>query len=264
MAVFDRVVVGVDGTEWGVEALRQTLALAPAERSVVQAVTALDTSPAARVGFDAGRWVDILTEEAEAARETAAALLDGRSDSTTRVIRGAPVPVLRRVRDEADATLLTLGGRHSSRFLGILLGDTATELLHDGACSVLIARPKPDRIWEPRTVVVGLDGSATALAALSITDELAARLGAAVEIVSAAGGQSVRPEEAAWAERVDSWDTAHPVAALVARSREADLVVVGSRGLHGPRALGSVSERVAHRAQCSVLVVHDAPPARDA
>ena len=56
---------------------------------------------------------------------------------------------------------------------------------------------------------------------------------------------------------MDSWDAAQPVPALVERSREADLVVVGSRGLHGLRALGSVSERVAHRADCSVLVVHD-------
>ena len=33
-----------------------------------------------------------------------------------------------------------------------------------------------------------------------------------------------------------------------------DLIVVGSRGLHGLRALGSVSERVAHGAKASVLV----------
>ena len=35
-----------------------------------------------------------------------------------------------------------------------------------------------------------------------------------------------------------------PVEALVNASTESDLVVVGSRGLHGLRALGSVSERV--------------------
>jgi nucleotide-binding universal stress UspA family protein len=57
---------------------------------------------------------------------------------------------------------------------------------------------------------------------------------------------------------VDTWDPAHPVAALVERSRTVDLVVVGSRGLHGVRALGSVSERVAHEAHCTVLVVQDA------
>ena len=96
---------------------------------------------------------------------------------------------------------------------------------------------------------------APALAALATADELASRIGATVEVVSATSGGS-RPE-GAWTGRVDSWDDAHPVAALVRRSRAADLVVVGSRGLHGLRALGSVSERVAHRAHCSVLVVHD-------
>ena len=38
-------------------------------------------------------------------------------------------------------------------------------------------------------------------------------------------------------------------------SETADLVVVGSRGLRGMRALGSLSERLAHEARCSVLVV---------
>jgi len=33
--------------------------------------------------------------------------------------------------------------------------------------------------------------------------------------------------------------------------------VVGSRGLHGLQALGSVSERVAHEARCSTLIVRE-------
>jgi len=36
-----------------------------------------------------------------------------------------------------------------------------------------------------------------------------------------------------------------------------DLLVVGSRGVHGMAALGSVSVRVAHRAGCSVLVIRE-------
>ena len=46
---------------------------------------------------------------------------------------------------------------------------------------------------------------------------------------------------------------AEPADALAAQ--DCDLVVVGSRGLHGLKSLGSVSERVAHRADSSVLVV---------
>ena len=234
MDVFAHVVVGVDGTEWGREALRQTLALAPPD-GVVQAVTALHTLPAARAGFDAARWVDILTEEAERARDEAVAMLDGRPGSSARVERGEPLPVLREARDGARATLLALGGRHSSRFLGIMLGDTSSELLHDGTCSILIARPSADDIWRPRRVVAATDSSAPARVALAAADDLHSRLGAEVEIVS---------------------DAQHPARDLIERAREADLVVLGSRGLHGLRAIGSVSERVAHHAKCSVLVVH--------
>jgi nucleotide-binding universal stress UspA family protein len=50
-----------------------------------------------------------------------------------------------------------------------------------------------------------------------------------------------------------------PVPALVEAAACADLLVVGSRGLHGLRALGSVSERVAYQAGCSVLVVRRSP-----
>jgi nucleotide-binding universal stress UspA family protein len=41
----------------------------------------------------------------------------------------------------------------------------------------------------------------------------------------------------------------------LARSEAFSLIVIGRRGLKGIRALGSVSERVAHRAPCSVLIV---------
>jgi nucleotide-binding universal stress UspA family protein len=253
MVVFARVVVGVDGTDWGFEALRQALALAPAD-SHVEAVTALHTRPATRTGFDAAHWVDVLSEEATKARDAAATILADRAGASARVVTGTPLQVLRQTRDEMHATLLALGARHSSRFLGIMLGDTASELLHDGACSVLLARPQPEGAWQPRRLLLGLDGSPPARAALATADELASRIGATVEVVSATSGGS--PPEGTWTGRVDSWDTAQPVAALVGRSRTADLVVVGSRGLHGLRALGSISERVAHRAHCSVLVVH--------
>jgi nucleotide-binding universal stress UspA family protein len=43
-----------------------------------------------------------------------------------------------------------------------------------------------------------------------------------------------------------------------ARDLNAALVITGSRGLTGLAALRSVSERVAHAAPCSVLVVRSA------
>ena len=252
MDLFARALVGVDGTEWGLGALRQALALAPESGSRIEAVTALDTGPAVWTGYAAADWVELLEREAQATREEATAALAGREGSA-RVVAGRPVAVLRAARDELDATLLALGGRHSSRLLGIVLGGTVTELLHDGRCSVLVARPAEAGTWQPRTIVVGVDGSPASLAGLACADEVAARVGARVDVV-AAGEAAALAED--WVARADRLPAAHPVAALLERSREADLVVVGSRSLQGVRALGSVSERVAHGASCSVLVVH--------
>ena len=57
--------------------------------------------------------------------------------------------------------------------------------------------------------------------------------------------------------------TSHPSTHLLGAWAGADLLVVGSRGLHGVSALGSVSERLAHEAHCSVLIVHEARSAQE-
>ena len=135
MSVFARIVVGVDGTDWGFEALRQALLLAPQASSTVSAVTALDTAPAIHAGFQATHLAELLEQEAAEARDVGRG--DHRRSLRRRRSRSArkPVDVLRRERDELKATLVALGGRRSSRFLGIMLGDTGTELLHDAVCS---------------------------------------------------------------------------------------------------------------------------------
>lgn len=254
MTVFDRAVVGVDGTDFGFEALHQTLALSPIGASV-HSVTALDTAIAVHAGFQMDYFMAQLEEEAGRARATAAETMGDRPNCTAKVVRGDAKTVLRQVCNEHDATLVALGGRSSSRFLGMMTGETASTLLHDAARSVLFARPQWGQRWHPKRIVVGLDGSEFSLAALSVADDLAKRLGSAIQVVTATGGKHV-DRTADWAERVTEWDPGHPFAALRDRSALADLLILGSRGLHGIRALGSVSERVAHRAHCSALIVH--------
>ena len=134
-----------------------------------------------------------------------------------------------------------------------MLGGVSGDLLHGAPCSVLIARQPRDREAFPAAIVCGVDGSSESELALACARELAERFKAILRVVTALRGKTV-----SLAPGVEGLDD-HPVDALVAAGASADLVVLGSRGLHGLRALGSVSERVAHQSPCSVLVVRPAP-----
>jgi nucleotide-binding universal stress UspA family protein len=128
-------------------------------------------------------------------------------------------------------------------------------MLHQAPCSVLIARAPVGSQPFPRSIVVGVDGSPQAVAALAAARELSERLEAPLTVVAAAGEKSVDLDAVRELGVAAEEDRGKPVPSLVERSKKADLLVVGSRGLHGLKALGSVSERVAHQAGCSVLVI---------
>jgi nucleotide-binding universal stress UspA family protein len=136
----------------------------------------------------------------------------------------------------------------------MLMGSVASSMLRQAPCSVLVARASGDTAWSPSSIVAGVDGSHEAAASALIAAELGARFGATVRSIAARGGSQVDEEALNGIEGLE-WLSASPVDALVDVSRDADLVIVGSRGLRAFAALGSVGERVAHQAHCSVLVV---------
>ncbi|MDX6588369.1 MAG: hypothetical protein QOI31_2842 [Solirubrobacterales bacterium] len=138
------------------------------------------------------------------------------------------------------------------------------------------------------TIVVGTDGSETSKRAVAEATRLAEAMGSTVHVVSAyeplRGARIVGAPEAAakvWEVRPDSQVesivqqavaairlrdvkveshavTADPSDALlaVAEQADADLIVVGNQGMHGVgRVLGSVPNKVSHRARCHVLIV---------
>jgi nucleotide-binding universal stress UspA family protein len=100
-----------------------------------------------------------------------------------------------------------------------------------------------------------VDGSRHSAAAYAVAAGLATRFGAELHRVVAWGGMSIDPllVDPVVADREDSPEEAVP--ALLSAARHCDLLVVGSRGLHGLGALGSVSERLAHRSPVSTLIV---------
>ena len=138
-----------------------------------------------------------------------------------------------------------------------------------------------------RTIVVGTDGSETADLAVDKAAALARTLGARLHVVSAYNerpgatvvantalgsahaehpaltiGEQIEAVELrlrlAGVDVTSTVESGDPADALIAQAVEvdADLIVVGDRGLKGIRGLlGSVPNRVAHKAPIDVLVV---------
>ena len=255
--VFDRILVGVDGSPESVEAARQAARLASGELTILCAWQ----RPAPTVtGVGVGSTYADLDEKpyrdaASNAVEEARAVVDGGRPET-KVVQGVAWQSLLDEIVQSERSLVAVGSHGQSRLRGIVIGSTATELVHKAPCPVLLTRGAPADV--PRRIVVGLDGSTESKRAYEIAEHLASRFEAELWPVAAAGGdgfdkQRVREIVGRYEELPDD-----PVRALVAAAADADLVVVGSRGLHGLKALGSVSERVAHEARCSVLVVRGA------
>ena len=133
-------------------------------------------------------------------------------------------------------------------------------------------------------VVVGADDSSTAREAVRFAADIAKLAGGEFHIVTAFDPKSIRmedlPQEFRYTATVHPADlllqalsslaterglepvlhaaTGDPADAIirVAEREQADLVVVGNKGMKGVRrVLGSIPNTVAHRAPCSVLIV---------
>jgi nucleotide-binding universal stress UspA family protein len=249
---FARIVVGVDGTEAGVEACRQAARLVEPD-GWLELVAAVNFGEAALTGWFAPRAADNLQRDADNALAAARAVAGKRA--TERLLNGPATRSLLQAIEDEGATLVALGTHGHSRASEIVLGGCSGELLHSAPCAVLIARPPIAEGLFPRALVVGIDGSREGDEAYLVAQQLGHRFEIPLRTVTALGGKGVDLPAAhlrtPFVEAIDD----EPVPALVRASENADLLVVGSRGRHGIRALGSVSERVAHRARCSVLVV---------
>jgi nucleotide-binding universal stress UspA family protein len=159
--------------------------------------------------------------------------------------------------------VIVVGARAHARATGILLGETATLLAHRSAVPVLVARERP--------LAAGVVAATRALPAdrpaVTAATHIAARLGAELTVLHVPNRNGRRRPEleaelanarALLGRELDYLEFEGPAARTIldiAAGDEAGLVVVGSDGKQGLPALRSVSERVAHRAPCSVLVM---------
>ncbi|MEP6631434.1 MAG: universal stress protein [Lapillicoccus sp.] len=294
-APLSAIVVGLDGSGHGDQALDWAIAEATARHLPLHLVHAHETtvtvwSPMVVVpsDLDDDTWV---IDAALARVRAAAPDLEVTAVSTT----GPASAALENATRGADT--LVVGARGRGVVGSILLGSTSLHVAGHAQCPVVVVRaaePASDS-WtdtapqQPgRTVVVGYDGSPRSVDALGYAFAAAALRGLPLDVVtcwepeelatyrlSPTVADEVRAAKAGhhrdlalaaaspWREKYPDVEirihvtTDHPAVGLVSRSFDAALVVVGSRGLGSVRGplLGSVSSAVLHGCLRPVAVV---------
>jgi nucleotide-binding universal stress UspA family protein len=278
------IVVGVDGSapamaavEWAAEdAARRDAALKIVHVHDVWAGVA----PLPKVGGPGGSATEHAREMLAAAAQRARDRAPG-VEITTDLAAGTVVETLKSESERADT--IVIGSRGVGGFAGLVLGSVGLALAGHAAGPVVVVRAPARTVYG--MIVVGFDGSEYSEAALEYAFAQARLRGARLRAVYAwqmptlsayALGYSpvleglfedeartARQRLAPWREKypdVEVEESAvcdHPVPVLSNASRQADLVVVGSRGRggFGSAVLGSVSHGVLHRAHCPVAVV---------
>jgi nucleotide-binding universal stress UspA family protein len=166
-----------------------------------------------------------------------------------RMVGGVAAPrALHEVAEEVDADVIALGSTHRHGLGRVLPGSVGERLLQGAPCAILIAPggfAGRNRL-EIERIGVGYDGKTESSHARTVAERLAAQVGAALETITVADEEIAKPA-----------DPGEAAEKLVERSRDLDLLVVGSRG-YGPvrhALLGSVTSELMKAAACPVLVV---------
>ncbi|MFB9316310.1 universal stress protein [Cryptosporangium minutisporangium] len=190
-------------------------------------------------------------------------------DVETALVTGGPASAL--LAEGQDAAYLVVGARGETGFAGLLLGSVALQLAQYAPGPVVVARPLEKRTGR---LVVGVDASDEAATALRLAgaeadqrgadlvvlhatrDPISPRVRAAID-AAVARVQALAPDAHVEGRVVQT----HPAEALIEASADADLVVVGSRGVGGFRGmlLGSVAAAVLHHARSPVAVIRRRP-----
>ena len=290
-----RILLALDGSESSIQARDLVAGLSWPTGTAICVVGAyelpIDWTGAAGASM---AWVgdaeDAMRDELTAELERLAEPVAGRGwQVERRVVKGRPATAILDVARSFEPDLIVLGSRGRGPFTTMLLGSVSAEIVDQAGCSVLVARGR-----QASRVLVATDGSDVARAIPGVLSGWGAFRAAAVETISVAPLPersfellaevytlgNFRPDDDRQAlldrhrglaeemaqqlgERgivatssVLAGDAAHEIIAA-ARRRGDDLIVTGTRGLHGLErmVLGSVTRNVLLHVPCSVLVV---------
>jgi nucleotide-binding universal stress UspA family protein len=280
-----RVVVGIDGSDSALHAVRWAADEAARRRAPLRLVTAFGWTEDQVVGQPGlgTQYRDILLGQSSRSLATAVATAGERQpdlDISHELRIGHPIGTL--AEEARRAQLLVIGDRGLNRVEGLLVGSVGVAMAAHAECPVVVVRGEPAASTLP--VVVGVDASPVSEAAIAFAYQAAAERDVPLVAVHTWWDTFLDPglttqlfrdedqvyEEEQLVQRLAGWTEKYPQVPvrrivsrdrpahlLIEQSRGAQLVVVGSRG-HGELAglvLGSVSNALVHRSACPVAIV---------
>jgi nucleotide-binding universal stress UspA family protein len=285
-----RLLVGVDGTEGSVEALRWAAHEAARRSAPLHVMTCAELPVAVEAGLvggstTTGSAMDAIVAEHDAVNQRAVNLarsfgLDIEVSGDT--VLGAPAYALVGAAHPDD--IIVIGATSHPGRLTEVLGSVATVISHRAHCPVVVVHGTDRRDANIGRIAVGVDGSPCGNNALLWAADEAMRCGAELLLVHGwtypyqgprSGASDARDDmkldamrmlescsrrvkDTAPTLRVHSIISEHsPAKAIIDAGKEADLLVVGSRGHGGFGALllGSVSRTVLQHSSVPVVVV---------
>ncbi|MDA3146113.1 universal stress protein [Leucobacter sp. UCMA 4100] len=280
----ENIIIGVDGSEQSRAALAWGLERAKERGATVELLHVADDSFLSESVAFLSEAQRASEQMLEAEREYARSLgFEGELTGTAVV--GHPIVEVEVASQRAD--LLVLGEHAGSKWAGSFFGTRAVKIAAVAHCPVAVIPTTP--VTNPtRGVVVGIDGSEPAQAAIDYAAEEASRRGVSLSAVYAWMPPLTPGLEYLWSEEliesqrqaaeeaiaigVSGLSTrypdleiqreivqAAPVSALLQIAENAELLVVGSRGRGSISRLllGSVSHGVLQALPCPVIVTRD-------
>jgi nucleotide-binding universal stress UspA family protein len=269
---FEKILLASDASGFGAGAVRVAIAFAKKSGARITALTIVRTNPeyealahdlVERAEEDAWNYLDTVVAAAKEVGVACEPMLR-RGEDPAREIVEAEI--------EAKPDLLVMGRRGSRGLARMSVGDATVKAIGRGQCSVLVV-PRAAEMWT-RRVLIGTDGSRFGDAAAVTAGAIARVCALPVTVVGAMvpshsearqedGRRAVErtvqllQKDGVEADGVVAPGEADSVIVATAKSREADLIVLGSHGRTGfDRALvGSVCERVIGQASSAVLAV---------
>ena len=298
-----RILLAMDGSPSSIQARDLVANLHWPAGSTVRLVTVCEPPIDWTRGLGAGMaWVgdaeDALRDELGAEISRLAEPLAGHDWTVDwRVVGGRPATSIIDAADAFRADLIVVGSRGRGPLASMLLGSVSAEIVEHAPCSVLVARS--DHVAR---LLLAADGSVAARSIPALLGRWSVFRGVPADVLSVspvaertfelladvytvgAYGFAERPDTMVRQHRdfadeavrrlgehgipatssVAEGDAAHEIVEG-ARRRGSDLVITGTRGLHGlERALlGSVARNVLVHAPCSVLVIRDSAVTSD-